>query len=897
LGCKIEEMMLSSGTKLGPYEITGAIGAGGMGEVYRAHDTQLARDVAIKVLPANFVNDPERLSRFQREARMLAALNHPNIATIYGLEQSGGVTCLVMELVSGETLAERVKTGPFPVEEALKIAVQIAEALEAAHEKSIIHRDLKPANVKVTPEGKVKVLDFGLAKAFAGDATSEDIGNSPTLSRAATMQGVILGTAAYMSPEQARGKSVDKRTDIWAFGCVLYELLTGKQAFHGEDVTDILAAVVRAEPDWNALPAATPLKVRDLLRRCLKKDKTLRLRDAGDARIEIHEILTAPDTADSAPPPPRAVFPWIAATAVFLIALATLSFVHFREVPAPQPSTRFQVPPPEQSVISMFRLSPDGRSIVISALSEGRNRLWIRPLDSLQWQLLQGTDDASYPFWSPDGANIGFFAQGKLKKIAVTGGPPQTLCDAPEGRGGSWSATGVILFTPNLTGGLYKVSTAGGVPEPATKFTASDISDSQRYPEFLPDGSHYLYLEDRTGNLGIYAGSLDGPPPTRLLPDLSNAIYIPPTPPETIGYLLFRREGSLMAQPFDLGRVRLTGEVFPVAEQVGIAGNTGQGAFSASNNGELAFRTGNTAGNREFTWMDRGGRRLASVTKPALVRSGRLSPDEKRLMFGISNESGDLTNLWLQELERGVISRFTFEKGVSYCPVWSKDGNQVIFTHRDSGAQYAIYQRAAIGTGKAEMIWRTAINTATWDWSPDGKFILYSDYQDKTKYDLWLLPLEGDHKPVPYLQTPFSEIRGQFSPDGRWMAYSSDESGRFEVYVQTVPATGPKWQISSAGGDFPRWGRDGKELYFIAADQQLMAVPVKSGSGSSAIFEPGAPQPLFRIELVPAAPTASSPYQPSANGERFLVNVQAGGEGTQAPPITVVLNWTAGLKK
>jgi eukaryotic-like serine/threonine-protein kinase len=890
-------MAIAAGTRLGTYEVTAQIGAGGMGEVYQAHDTNLGRDVAIKVLPEAVAHDAERLSRFQREAKMLAALNHPNIATIYGLEQSGGTSYLVMELVPGETLAERLKAGAVPVEEALKIAVQIAEALEAAHEKSIIHRDLKPANVKVTPEGKVKVLDFGLAKAFEGETANEDMGNSPTLSRAATMQGVILGTAAYMSPEQARGKSVDKRADIWAFGCVLYELLTGKQAFHGEDVTDILAAVVRAEPDWNALPAATPLKLRDLLRRCLKKDKTLRLRDAGDARIEIHEILNAPPTADSAPPPPRAAFPWITATAVLLIALAALSFVHFRGAPAQQPSTRFQVPPPEQSVISMFRLSPDGRSIVISALSEGRNRLWIRPLDSLQWQLLQGTDDASYPFWSPDGANIGFFAQGKLKKIAVTGGPPQTLCDAPGGRGGSWSATGVILFTPNLSGGLYKVSMAGGVAEPATKFTASGPADSERYPEFLPDGRHYLYLEDLAENTGIYAGSLDGTAPTRLLPDISNAVYVPPTPPETIGYLLFRREGSLMAQPFDAGRIRLAGEIFPVAEQVGIAVNTGQGAFSASNNGELAFRTGGTAGNREFNWMDRAGKRLATVTKPGIFRSGALSPDEKRLAFAIANESGDHADLWLQELQRGVISRFTFEEGASFSPVWSRDGNRIVFTHRDAGGQWAIYQRAGTGTGKAELILRTAVNTSTWDWSPDGKYILYSDYQDKTKYDLWLLPLDGDHKPIPYLQTPYSELRGQFSPDGRWMAYVSDESGRFDVYVQTVPASGPKWQISSAGGDFPRWRRDGKELYFIGADQQLMAVPVKTSSGSSGAFEPGAPQPLFRIEPIGPSPTATSLYVPTVNGERFLVNVQAGGEGTQAPPITVVLNWTARLKK
>jgi serine/threonine protein kinase len=899
LDCGSEEVSIAAGTKLGSYEVVAQIGAGGMGEVYRAHDTKLARDVAIKVLPANFVNDPERLSRFQREARMLAALNHPNIATIFGLEQFDGVTCLVMELVPGETLAERVKAAPLPIDEALKIAAQIAEALEAAHEKQIIHRDLKPANVKVTPEGKVKVLDFGLAKAFEGDAANEDISNSPTLSRAATMQGVILGTAAYMSPEQARGRSVDKRTDIWAFGCVLYEMLSGKQAFHGEDVTDILAAVVRAEPDWQALPPATPLKVRDLLRRCLKKDKTLRLRDAGDARIEIHEILTAPPVTDSPSPQPRSAFPWIAATAALLIALAALSFVHFREVPAPQPSTRFQVPPPEQSVISMFTISPNGRYIAITALAEGRNRLWIRPLDSLQWQVLPNTEDANYPFWSPDSAYLGFFAQGKLKKIAVMGGPPQTLCDAAGGRGGTWGATGIILFAPNLTGGLFKVSAAGGVPEPATKLTTAGPSDSHRYPVFLPDGRHFLYLlqTDQKEPGGIYVGSLDGAQPTRLLADQSNAIYAPSAPPRTSGYLLFRREGTLMAQPFDPDRLRLDGEMFPVAEQVGTSGNVGMSAFAASENGVLAYRTGGSAGNREYVWADRAGKRLGTVTSPALARSGTLSQDEKRLAFGISNESGDLSNLWLQDLDRGVISRFTFEPGVSSSPVWSPDGTRIAFSTRDAGAQYAIYQKAITGSGKPELLSGAGLNKFTWDWSPDGKFILYSEYQEQTKYDLWMLPLEGDHKPIPYLQTPFSEIHGQYSPDGRWMAYASDESGRFEVYVQTIPTSGPKWQISNAGGDFPRWRRDGKELYYIGGDQKLMGMPVKTGSGSPGAFEPGVPQPLFRIEPVNTSVSSTIPYQPSANGERFLVNVQAGGEGTQAPPITVVLNWTAGLKK
>ena len=893
--------MLAIGTRLGYYEVVAPIGAGGMGEVYQAHDTKLGRDVAIKVLPEAFAHDAERLSRFQREAKMLAALNHPNIATIHGLEQSGGTSYLVMELVSGETLAARVKRdGAVPVEEALAIAKQIAEALEAAHEKGIIHRDLKSANVKLTPEGKVKVLDFGLAKAFEGDATNEDLSNSPTLNMAATMQGVILGTAAYMSPEQAKGKAVTKATDIWAFGCVLYELLAGHAAFEGDDLTEILAAVVRAEPDWNRLPERTPQCISLLLRRCLRKDRRQRLQDATDVRIEIEDTLSGvsdpqPAHAVRHKPPPA----WIALCGVLLIALAALSIAHFRVVPVQQPSTRFQVPPPEQSVISIFKLSPDGRYIVIAGLSEGRNRLWIRPLDSLQAQVLQGTEDASYPFWSPDSSHIGFFAQGKLKKIAVTGGPPQTLCDAPGGRGGTWGATGIVLFAPNLTGGLYKVSAAGGVPEPATKLTTTGPSDSQRYPEFLPGGRHFLYLlqTNRKEVGGIYAASLDGEQPIRLLADPSNAVYVPPIAPQMSGYLLFRREGTLMAQPFDPDRLRLNGEIFPVAEQVGTSANVGIGAFSTSENGVLAYRTGGTGGNREFVWMDRDGKRLGTVTSPALGRSGALSRDEKRLAFSITDESGNLGNLWLQDLERKVISRFTFELGVSSSPAWSPDDTRIAFSIRDEGAQWGIYQKEVTGTGKAELLSHGGVNAFTWDWSPDGKFILYSDYQEKTKYDLWMLPLEGDHKPIPYLQTPFSEIHGQYSPDGRWMAYASDESGRFEVYVQTIPTSGPKWQISNAGGDFPRWRRDGKELYYIAADQKLMEMPVKTASGSSGSFVPGVPQPLFRIEPVSTSVSTTIPFQPAANGARFLVNVQAGGEGTQAPPITVVLNWTADLKK
>jgi eukaryotic-like serine/threonine-protein kinase len=894
-------MPISTGTCLGSYEVVAQIGAGGMGEVYKAHDTKLGRDVAVKVLPEAFAHDTERLSRFQREAKMLASLNHPNIATIHGLEHFNGTHYLVMELVTGETLADHIKReGAFAIEEALKIAVQIAEALEAAHEKGIIHRDLKPANVKLTPEGKVKVLDFGLAKAFAGDVADSNPSQSPTLSAVATMQGVLLGTAAYMSPEQARGKNVDKRTDIWAFGCVLYELLCGHPAFKGEDITEILAAVVKTEPDWSCLPESSPPAIRALLRRCLRKDKALRLRDAGDLRIEISDALSAPPTAVAATPVSvtRGWHEWVAwavAAIAVVAALAALSFLHFREAPTQPQSIRLQMAPPERSVVSMFELSPDGRYVAFVALEGGRNRLWLRPLDTLQVQVMQGTDDANFPFWSPDSGFIGFFAAGKLKKIAVTGGPPQTLCDAPAGRGGAWNRDGVILFAPNLTGGLYRVSAAGGVPVQVTKFAPRGTGDSQRFPEFLPAGRRFLYLYiSEAETTGIYVGSLDGTPPLRILPDLSKAVYAPPAAPGHKGYVLFRREATLMAQPFDPDRLQTTGEMFPVAEQVGSTGTVGIGAFSASENGVLSYRSGDVVGNRGLIWMDRAGKRLGTVTEPTATMSAALSPDEKRIALTINGATAGIGDIWLQDLGRGVLSRFTFETGYNSTPVWSPDGRHIAFSFRTAGTIYSIYQKDVTGNGKQEFLWHTGVNGFPSDWSPDGKFIVYSDYSDKTKVDLWLLPLQGEHKPIPYLQTPFDETHGQFSPDGRWMAYVSDESGRVEVYVQAIPASGGKWQISAGGGDFPRWRRDGKELFYIASDQKLMALPVKTVGTPTSAFEVGPPQLLFEVEPLGLN---TFPYQPAADGQRFLVNAPAGGEAAAATPITVVLDWQAGLRK
>ena len=886
-------MSIAAGTRLGSYEVVAQIGAGGMGEVYQAHDTKLGRDVAIKVLPEAFAHDAERLSRFQREAKMLAALNHPNIATIHGLEQSGGTSYLVMELVSGETLAERVKReGPVPVEEALTIAKQIAEALEAAHEKSIIHRDLKPANVKVTPEGKVKVLDFGLAKAFESDPANEDISNSPTLSRAATMQGVILGTAAYMSPEQAKGKNVTKATDIWAFGCVLYELLSGHKAFDGEDTTEILAAVVRAEPDWTRLPEATPQTIRLLLRRCLRKDRRQRFQDATDARIEIEDTLSgASVTAPAAPPEitkhelPRI---WIAACGALLLALAAVSFVHFREIP-PQPRiVRFQVPLPEKAINPIFALSPDGKVLAFTAAESGRRKLWIRPIDSLTAQVVPGTDDATYPIWSPDSASLAFFVPGKLKKMAMRGGPSQTICDAPEGRGGSWNSDGVIIFSPGLGSPIERVSATGGVPTAVTKLATP--AELQRYPVFLPDNKHFLYVVNigKPETNGINIGSLDGAPPVRILADDSSAFYTPLAGSNGNGLLLFRRESSLMGVPFDPQRLRIAGDVFPITEGVGTAGNTSNSAFSVSSNGDLVYGNGGLGPKGdELVWMDRTGKRLGNVGQPAQMSGARLSPDGKKVLFSIFNLSRELSDLWLLDVERGVPSRSTFRPGVSADGIWSPDGNTIAFQSDNQ----MIYRKAADGTGKEELLLGAGINNHPLDWSPDGKFIVYETTGGTTGDDLMLLPMEGDHKPVPYLQTPFNEGDAQFSPDGRWMAYASNESGQPQVYVQGIPASGAKWQISPAGGVQPRWRRDGKEIFYISPDQKLMSVPVRPGPG----FDAGAPQALFDVDPLYSPLLGRFAYQPAADGQRFLVLEIVGGSA--AEPINVVMNWQAALKK
>ncbi|HEV3214326.1 MAG TPA: protein kinase [Vicinamibacterales bacterium] len=885
-------MTLSAGTRLGPYEIQSALGAGGMGEVYRARDTKLSRDVALKVLPELFATDPDRLARFQREAQVLASLHHPNIAIIHGLEESNGIRALVLELVEGPTLADRLEQGAVPLDEAMPIARQIAEALEAAHERGVIHRDLKPANIKLTAEGQVKVLDFGLA-AVVQDPSRPDVNatNSPTLTLGATRAGVILGTAAYMSPEQAAGKPVDKRADIWSFGVVLWEMLTGKKLFDGETVSHTLADVLRATIDFDQVPRTTPVAVRALLERCLDRDVKCRLRDIGEARVQIERYLTNPRRA-SEPAGPTSSWSRLAigaafAAAVLLVAFGALSIVHLRETPPATPTTRFQVLPPDKATAADYpTISPDGLRLAFVATVEGKTLLWIRPLDSLAARSLAGTEDATSPFWSPDSRFLAFFSSGKLKKVDVSGGPPQTLCNAAGlARGGTWSSQGTILFSAGQGTPIWRVPAAGGTPARVTTVDSA-LEQSHNWPQFLPDGRHFLYwvfvrAQDPEKN-SVIIGSLDDRPDSperrRLLPGDSMALY-------SAGHLLFDREGVLMAQPFDAARLQWRGDPFPVVQQVNqVLGRYGWRAFSVSSDGSLVYRAG--AGTKtQLAWFDRTGKEVGRLGQPEDQLAPSLSPDQKRVAVAQRDARGQL-DIWLLELARDTSTRFTtFQPAINSIPVWSPDSGRIVFNSNRDG-HFDLYVRASSGAGNDEPLLKSSDPKSPTDWSFDGRLVLYQVQDPKTKYDLWVLPLEGDRKPVPVLQTEFNEMNGRFSPDGRWIAYQSDESTRAEVYVQRFPMSSGKVRVSTNGGNRPRWRRDGKELFYLNPDGKMMAVEVKA---TATALEAARPRELFQTRVASAlfgAPT----YDVTADGQRFLIDTaldEAGGP----TPMTVVMNW------
>jgi Tol biopolymer transport system component len=913
-------MTIAAGTRLGSYEVVAPIGAGGMGEVYQAHDTKLGRDVAIKVLPTNFVNDPERLSRFQREARMLAALNHANIATIYGLEQSGGVTCLVMELVSGETLAERVKSGPLGIEEALKIAVQIAEALEAAHEKSIIHRDLKPANVKVTPEGKVKVLDFGLAKAFAGDGANDDPSNSPTMSAAATMQGTILGTAAYMSPEQARGKSVDKRTDIWAFGCVLYELIAGRQVFQGETTTEILAAVLRGEPDWQALPASTPWKIRDLLRRCLQKEMNKRARDAGDARIEIEEALAAPVNADLTTAASRKGFrvlgrrTLIVGLGIFLVGVTVASLATWNLKPSPpQPVTRtvINLAPGQQlaglDIGPAVGLSPDGTHLAYVARQGVTQQLYLRAMDSLDVKPLPGTEGAVNPFFSPDGQWLGFFADGMLKKISVSGGSALTLGNALQPSGASWGSQGMIAYVPTFNGGLQELPDAGGTLQPLTRFEKGELT--QRWPELLPGGKAVLFA---TGTTAF--NFTDAQIAVQLLGKGERRIAIQAgTQPRyaSSGHLVFAQGGSLMAVPFNLQSLTTTGAAVPVVDDVAQSQSNGATQYSFSTTGSLVYVSGGIQSVKSrLVWVSRNGAEQSVAAPVSGYLFPRLSPDGRRIAAVISELE---SQVWLYDLSRETTTRLTFEGNLNNAPVWTPDGKRITFQSNKEGP-LNIFWQLADGSGGLERLTTSEYLQAPQSWSPDGQLLAFLEINSSTQREIWVLRM-GDPSPssgqassassgqVPsagsgqgrkaqlFTRTRFDEAEPRFSPDGRWLAYISNESGRFEIYVQPYPGPGGKWQISTDGGMDPVWNPNGRELFYRNGNK-MMTVDISSKPG----FAVGKPRMLFEGKYE-GAPVPVANYDVSPDGQRFLMLKPSEQEQAAPTQINVVLNWFEELKR
>ncbi len=904
-------MALAPGTRLGAFEIRALLGQGGMGIVYRAHDIRLKRDVAIKVLPEAVATHPERLARFQREAELLATLNHPNIAAIYGLEQSTfsatpGQTArpaLVLELVEGPTLADRIGRGPLPLDEALPIARQIAEALEAAHEQNIIHRDLKPANIKLRDDGTVKVLDFGLAKLVDHDSqsgTALDLSQSPTRLRQgygeagrerqgygetgespATLAGVILGTAAYMSPEQAKGQAVDKRSDVWAFGCVLYEMLTGRRAFDGETLAEIVGTTLMSEPDWSRLPAGTPDTIQRLLGRCLQKDRKRRLQSIGDARIEIEECQRVPHAPPPRPSPVsplRAQLPWLVVALVTLAAL--VQAIWFRRTPEmPAPEVRFEIATPTTTDPISLSVSPDGSKVVFVATSEGHPRLWLRSLDAISARPLAGTDDGFYPFWSPDSQSIAFFASGRLNRIDLATGLVRQITTAPNPLGGSWSRDDVILFTPNYTGPIFRVAATGGDPVQVTPMEPGQAS--HLLPQFLPDGRRFLYLATGNAARSVYVGDIGGGA-SRLLDADAPAVY-------GSGQLLFVRQGTLFSQEFDPSEGVLGGNPIAIGEQVPVDATSGLSPLSASASGAIVFRSGPTGGARQFIWFDRSGHELASVGKTdRAVPILSLSPDGRRLATNRSVDGN--TDVWIVDLARGVPSRITFDPASELQTIWSPDGSRLVLTSNRSGV-YDLYSKSATDATPEELLLATPQNKAPNDWSPDGKFLLYRSPALTTGFDLWALPMDGDRKPFPVVQTDFEERDGQFSPDGNWIAYQSNASGRVEIYVQPFRG-GNREQVSTDGGAQVRWRRDGKELFYIALDGRLMAVPIALNAAARTIAA-GVPTALFNTRIGGAIQgVLAHQYAVASDGQRFLM---ATISEVRTAAITVILNWKRGM--
>jgi serine/threonine protein kinase len=849
-------------TRLGPYEVLGAIGAGGMGEVYKARDTRLNRKVAIKIVHERFG------AWFEREARAISSLNHPHVCTLYDV----GPNYLVMELVEGETLAARLEKGKLPLQLVLRYGAEIADALAAAHAKGILHRDLKPGNVMITKSG-VKVLDFGLAKTPEDETLTSSLGG--------------MGTPAYMAPEQREGKKCDTRTDIYAFGLLLHEAATGKRVLTDRplNLSDL------------------PEKPAHIVARCLEADPEERWQSAADLKRE----LVWASKAGPEPAPPRRL-PRIAAGGAVLLVLLAVWWTGRPTAPgslenplaqaqlSKSTAGRFFIFPPGKSSFSagaspitaaIASISPDGTKLAFTATdNSGSVLLWVRRIDSLTAQPLDGTESAYLPFWSPDSRWIGFFADGKLRKIDTTGGPPQTLCNAPNGRGGAWSRDGVVLFAPNITGPLFRVGATGGEPVALTKLNPPQTS--HQFPSFLPDGRHFVFfIQDTTGNSGIYTSTLDSGESTRVMAADTGAAYAPP------GYLVFARDGTLLAQAFSAATLQLAGDPFPIGDKVGsdFANTPG---FSVSQDGLLSYRMGSGKPGLQTAWYDRSGKMLEAVGRPGNYRGIDLSPDERQV--AIHRHDGTGGDIWLIQTSTGSISRFTFDPSQeNSSPVWSPDGTRIAFASFRNG-KWGVYLKASNGTGGEDLLYETNATTIPMSWSPDGRAVLYVTLNQSR--DMFMLPVSGERKPMQVVPTLFDESHGQVSPDGKWIAYISPETGRMEVYVRPFPAGEDKWQVSTAGGVWPRWRRDTKELFYVdkAVGGKLMSVEIRT---NGTILQPGSPKALFDFNSIGALPHSFiyHTYAVSADGQRFLIPSPASSSAEEtASPIVVILNWTASLK-
>jgi eukaryotic-like serine/threonine-protein kinase len=905
-------MALIAGTRLGPYEIESPLGAGGMGEVYRARDTRLERTVAIKVLNAQLVASAELRARFEREAKIVSQLQHPHICVLHDVGNEGAIDYLVMEFLQGESLADRLRKGPLAPEQILTIAIEIADALEKAHRAGVVHRDLKPGNVMLTKSG-AKLLDFGLAKPLSATVASgtgrtssasvfaaalTQTMPSPSPNTPLSTAGAVIGTVQYMSPEQIQGLEADARSDIFSFGVMLFEMVTGKRTFEGKTQASIVGQILAVDPpSVSTLRPETPPGLDRVIRLCLDKDPDERIQSAHDLKLQLQAIAETPLSATPsaiALPARGSWLPWIVAGVLAVVAIG-FGLAYLQTPQAPQVSVHSYILAPEKTTFVLTGndagppvLSPDGLRLAFVAKSaDGKNMLWIRPLSSAVAQPMSGTEGATYPFWSADSRYVGFFSANKLNKLDASGGPPQALCDAPAGRGGTWNSAGTIVFSPDTTSALARVEAAGGTRVALTTLDSKETS--HRWPNFLPDGNHFIYFAHGSTNAdsGIYLAALDSKDKDRklLLRIDSNAIYAAP------GYLLFVRDNTLMGQRLNLRSLALEGEAKPLADHVAVNTDTWRGILTASANGELLYQHGAASGGSQLFWYDPSGKQGEPVMpETADYYQPTFSPDAGRLAFVLENNG--VGDIWVLDLARHTKTRITFGPLYSDWPVWWPDGKSIVYGYGSSGTLDSLYRQNADGTGtKEKLLEAPGMALLPFSISPDGRYIAYMrrDPKSNAGFDIWALPMFGDQKPFPVVATNFQDVTPSFSPDGKWLAYANNETGRMEVYIQPFPSGVGRWQVSTAGGSRPNWRKDSKELFFFSTDQQVMAVDVDQRGTS---LQLGTPHALVKATTVSGT---SGPYAVSADGKKFVINTVLPQSITE--PLTLITNWTSDFRQ